>query len=81
MDQRSKFTATGCSQSTRHCPNNPRSVIQADSPRNTATTTDFRLPVPMRISVLLPQPEPRVMPMPNSSPPTRCDSHIRFGPT
>ncbi len=49
--------------------------MYADSPRNTNTTTDFRLPPPMRTSVLLPHPEPSTMPKPNISPPTSADSH------
>jgi hypothetical protein len=39
-------------------------------PRNTNTTSDLRLPPPIRISVFEPQPEPSVMPTPNRKPPT-----------
>ena len=46
----------------------------------TSTTSDLRLPPPTRISVLEPQPEPSVMPMPKSSPPTRYESQVKFGP-
>ncbi len=43
------------------------------------TTSDFRLPVPIRNSVLLPQPEASTMPMPNSAPPTNADNAFNFG--
>ena len=40
------------------------------------TTSDFRLPPPMRISVLLPQPEASAMPIPKAMPPAIDDSHF-----
>jgi hypothetical protein len=39
------------------------------------TTTDFKLPSPMRTRVLLPQPEANTMPKPNMAPPTSSDNH------
>src|SRR5690606_38283915 len=64
---------------TRQTPNSPFSVTYAEIASTTNTMTDFRLPPPMRISVLLVQPEASVMPTPNSKPPTRFDSHRKFG--
>jgi hypothetical protein len=64
---------------TRNAPNRPRSVMYAAMPRNTNTMSDLRLPPPMRISVLEPQPEPSVMPTPNRNPPTRYESHVKLG--
>ena len=75
-----RFRVTGCSSETRNWPNSPRSVIYAEMPRNTYTTSDLRLPPPTRIRVLLPQPEPSVMPIPKSAPPTTNESHVKFGP-
>ena len=55
--------------------NTPFSVMYAATASTISTTSDFRLPAPRRISVLLPQPDASVMPTPNSNPPTTCDSH------
>ena len=52
----------------------------ADTAMNSSTTSDFRLPPPTRISVLLPQPEPSVIPTPNSRPPTIADSQATLPP-
>src|SRR5206468_619992 len=60
--------------------NAPLSVMYAAIARNVSTTSDFRLPAPARMRVLLPQPDASVMPKPNSAPPTRCDSHGTFAP-
>ncbi len=57
----------------------PRMVAKAAMPSARNTTTDFRLPPPMRTSVLLPQPDASTMPKPNSAPPTRADSQIQRG--
>ncbi len=65
----------GSSALTRHTANSPFSVMYAEMPSTSITTTDFRLPAPARISVLLPQPDASVMPMPNSRPPAMHDSH------
>ena len=46
----------------------------------TSTTSDLRFPPPTRISVFDPQPEPSVMPMPKSTPPTMYESQVKFGP-
>jgi hypothetical protein len=54
--------------------------MYAAMPRNTYTTSDLRFPVPTRISVFEPQPEPSVMPNPKRKPPARYDSHVKFGP-
>ncbi|MCY1229808.1 hypothetical protein D9M72_421960 [compost metagenome] len=67
-------SATASTVLTRTTPNRPRSVMYADSPRNTNTTSDFRLPAPMRTSVLLPHPDASTMPKPNISPPASADS-------
>jgi hypothetical protein len=40
------------------------------------TTSDFRLPAPIRTSVLLPHPDASTMPKPNISPPTSDDSQF-----
>ena len=57
----------------------PRSVANAARPSTRSTTSDFRLPPPMRTSVLLPQPEASTMPKPNIRPPTTSDSQISRG--
>ena len=54
----------------------PRSVAKAATPMTKKTTRDFKLPPPMRTSVLLPQPEASTMPKPNRPPPTRADNQI-----
>ena len=54
--------------------------MYAAMPATRNTTTDLRLPAPIRISVLEPQPEPSVMPTPNRIPPTMYDSQVKFGP-
>ena len=48
-------------------------------PAPRTTTSDLRLPPPMRTSVLLPQPEASTMPKPNSSPPTSAESQMKRG--
>ena len=53
--------------------------LYAAMPRNANTTTDFRLPPPMRTSVRLPQPLASVMPMPNINPPPTYESQVMFG--
>ena len=65
---------TGSSAAVRHSANNPFSVMNAEIPMNTMTISDFRLPPPILISVLLPHPEPSVMPKPNRNPPTTSES-------
>ena len=74
-----KSMVTGSSQFTRAMPNKPFSVMYAEMPRNTSTTSDFKLPPPMRTKVRLPQPEASVMPMPNIIPPTICASQMKRG--
>ncbi len=58
----------------------PLSVANAATPSTTKTTTDFKLPPPMRTSVLLPQPDASTMPKPNIAPPTSADSHMKRAP-
>ncbi len=53
--------------------------MYAAMPRNTHTTSDLRLPAPRRTSVLLPQPDPSVMPTPNRKPPSRYESQVTLG--
>ncbi len=65
----------GSSPFARGGANTPFSVMYADSPRKISTISDFMLPAPTRISVLLPQPDASVIPKPNRKPPTRFDSH------
>ncbi len=57
----------------------PRNVAKAATPSTTKTTSDLRLPPPMRTSVLLPQPDASTMPKPNIRPPTMADSQVRRG--
>jgi hypothetical protein len=64
----------GSSAAVRQSAKRPFSVMYAEIAKNASTTSDFRLPPPRRISVLLPQPEPSVMPKPNRKPPTASDS-------
>jgi len=59
----------------------PLSVMYAAMPRNTNTMSDLRLPPPRRTSVLLPHPEPSVMPTPKRKPPRRYESQVKFGRT
>jgi hypothetical protein len=59
----------------RHTAVKPLRVAKADTPMKTNTTHDLRLPVPIRIKVLLPQPEAKTMPMPNRVPPSKVDNH------
>ena len=54
--------------------------MYAAIPITISTMSDFRLPPPMRISVLLPHPDASVMPKPKNAPPTRCDSHGTWPP-
>ena len=68
--------ATVSRKRTRQTANRPRRVMYALMPRKANTTSDLRLPPPIRIRVLLPQPEASVMPTPKLSPPTRCDNQI-----
>src|SRR5258706_16384149 len=75
-----KLIAAFSSTATRNAPRMPRSVMYAAMPAKMNTTTDLRLPPPMRISVFEPQPEPSVMPTPNRNPPTTYESHVKFGP-
>ena len=49
--------------------------MYAEMPMKTRTISDLRLPPPMRIKVLLPQPEASVMPKPKMKPPTSVDIH------
>jgi len=63
----------------RHTAVKPLRVANADTPMNTKTTHDLRLPVPMRIKVLLPQPEAKTIPTPNIVPPIRVDNHSHRG--
>ena len=65
---------TGSRAAVRHSAKTPFSVMKPEIPMKTKTISDFRLPPPMRISVLLPQPEPSVMPNPNRNPPTTSES-------
>ena len=58
----------------------PFKVAKAEMASTRNTTSDFRLPPPMRTSVLLPQPEASTMPKPNSAPPVRAESQTNFGP-
>lgn len=58
----------------------PRIVAKAAMPSTKNTTSDLRLPPPMRTSVLLPQPEASTMPKPNIAPPTSADSQMKRGP-
>ena len=74
------WTETGSSTPTRTAPKSPLRVMYAAIARNTSTTTDLRLPPPTRISVFEPHPDPSVMPMPNSNPPTTYESQVKFGP-
>ncbi len=69
----------GSSALTRHTAKRPFSVMYAEMPSTTITITDFRLPAPARISVLLPQPEASVIPKPNRKPPTRQESQRTCG--
>jgi len=48
--------------------------ILHDEWENSSARVHMLLPPPMRTSVLLPQPEPSVMPKPNRNPPTTSDS-------
>ena len=74
-----KVTATLSRAHTRNTPRMPRSVNHAKMPITKIVTSARRLPEPTRISVLLPQPDASVMPNPNASPPTMCDSQMSFG--
>ena len=74
-----RSVATGSIQRVRQIANRPFSVMYAAMPRKTKTTTDFRLPPPTRTSVLLPQPEPSVMPTPKRNPPRMYESQVTFG--
>ena len=69
--------ATLSSAATRTTAVMPFNVAKAATPMTTNTTTDLRLPPPMRTSVLLPQPEDSTMPKPNKEPPTRADSQMK----
>ena len=55
----------------------PLSVAKAAIPITAKTTTDFRLPPPIRTSVLLPQPDDRTMPKPNMPPPMSAESQMK----
>src|SRR6185312_4192038 len=70
-----KWMRTGSRPYARTPANTPFSVMYAAAASTTSTISDFRLPAPSRMSVLLPQPDASVMPAPNSSPPTTFDSH------
>ncbi len=74
-----RFVATTSIHWVRHTANRPFSVMYAAMPRKAKTTSDFRFPAPMRISVLLPQPEPSVMPTPKRNPPRMYDSQVTLG--
>ncbi len=54
--------------------------MYAAMPSTNSTTHDLRFPAPARISVLLPQPDERVIPKPNRKPPTSADSQATFAP-
>ena len=75
-----KSKRTGSRPVARQTPKIPRSVMYAETPRNTSTTSDLTLPPPMRISVLLPQPDASVMPKPNRKPPSSIDSQFTLAP-
>ncbi|MDT4872456.1 hypothetical protein FQZ97_1076410 [compost metagenome] len=61
---------------TRSTAVTPRKVAKAAMPMMKKTTSDFKLPAPMRTKVLLPQPDASTMPKPNKSPPTMAESQI-----
>jgi hypothetical protein len=71
--------ATRSTVATRSTAVMPRSVANAARPSTMKTTSDFRLPPPMRTSVLLPQPDASTMPKPNSRPPAMAESQFRRG--
>ena len=71
---------TGSSAVARHTTNTPFNVMYAEMPMKTRTISDLRLPPPIRIKVLLPQPEASAIPNPNRKPPTSIDSHATRGP-
>ena len=73
--------ATGSIQLVRQIAKSPFNVMYAAMPRKVKTTSDFRLPPPMRTSVLLPHPEPSVMPTPKRNPPRRYESQVKLGRT
>ena len=76
----SKATNTRSTVRSRATAATPRKATEADSAIARNTTTAFRLPAPMRTSVLLPQPDAMTIPMPNKPPPTNADSHIQRVP-
>jgi hypothetical protein len=76
-----RFVATGSIQPVRAMAKSPFSVMYAAMPRNMNVMRAFKLPPPMRTSVLLPQPEPSVMPTPNRNPPRTYESQVTVGRT
>ena len=61
-----------------HAPHREQSLqrhVRGNRRARSARPAISRLPAPIRISVLLPQPDASVMPKPNRKPPTRYDSH------
>ena len=59
---------------TRNTAVMPFKVAKAAMPITMKTTIDFKLPLPMRTSVLLPQPEASTIPKPNIKPPTMAEA-------